>query len=229
MRNTNIILADEMGLGKTVQARTVLSCTTAWLGSAVPCTLPCAAWRIPLLECVVLSFCVHVHFGARFGMTCFECACDRAGATLRHLRACACCPRQCKPLNATIAYSNCGLQCASLVGFFSEVLHIFGPFLIVVPLSTVPNWIREFRKWIPNVNAVVYVGDTKSREVIREFEFHNKARADRGLKFEALITTYELVLKDSDTLSQIGWNYLIVDEAHRCAILSCAQICACIC
>ena len=81
------------------------------------------------------------------------------------------------------------MQCASLLGYFSEVLQIYGPFLVVVPLSTVPNWIREFRKWIPNLNAVVYVGDTKSREVIREFEFVNRRRSDREFKFEALITT----------------------------------------
>lgn len=107
------------------------------------------------------------------------------------------------------------MQCASLLGYFSEMLQIFGPFLVVVPLSTVPNWIREFRKWIPNLNAVVYVGDTKSREVIRQFEFNNRRRSDREFKFEALITTYELVLKDSDILSQIRWNFLVVDEAHR--------------
>lgn len=42
---------------------------------------------------------------------------------------------------------------------------VAGPFLIVVPLSTVPNWIREFRRWLPQCNALVYVGDSTSRRV----------------------------------------------------------------
>ncbi len=29
-----------------------------------------------------------------------------------------------------------------------------GPFLVVVPLSTVPNWVREFRRWTPQASAV---------------------------------------------------------------------------
>ncbi len=50
-------------------------------------------------------------------------------------------------------------------GYLSEMQGVRGPFLVVVPLSTVPNWIREFRRWLPQLNTVVYVGDTKSREV----------------------------------------------------------------
>ena len=46
------------------------------------------------------------------------------------------------------------VQCVSLLGYLSEVLSIRGPFLVVVPLSTVPNWIREFRRWTPNVSVV---------------------------------------------------------------------------
>lgn len=56
------------------------------------------------------------------------------------------------------------IQCVALLGYLSEVQNVAGPFLIVVPLSTVPNWIREFRRWLPQINAIVYVGDTKSRE-----------------------------------------------------------------
>eukprot|EP00884_Botryococcus_braunii_P018071 jgi/Botrbrau1/4948/Bobra.0122s0026.1 len=107
------------------------------------------------------------------------------------------------------------VQCVSMVGYLSEQLNMSGPFLVVVPLSTVPNWIKEFRKWLPQCNAVVYVGDSRSREVCRRFELFNDHGYHRECKFDVLITTYELVLKDASTLSRINWNYLMVDEAHR--------------
>lgn len=54
-------------------------------------------------------------------------------------------------------------------------------------------------------------------QVIRKFEFTNTSDNGnvRPYKFEAIITTYELVLKDAEILGQIYWNFLIVDEAHR--------------
>eukprot|EP00198_Chlamydomonas_reinhardtii_P013917 XP_001703254.1 chromodomain-helicase-DNA-binding protein [Chlamydomonas reinhardtii] len=103
------------------------------------------------------------------------------------------------------------VQCVSFIGTLSEELQIRGPFLVVVPLSTVPNWIREFRRWVPFVNAVVYVGDSRSREVLRAYECdpspHHKAA--RPYKFEVLLTTYELILKDAPILSRIKWAYLL--------------------
>lgn len=52
-------------------------------------------------------------------------------------------------------------------------------------------------------------------QVIRNFEFYTGRSSGRLYKFEALITTFELVLKDAATLGRVKWNYLMVDEAHR--------------
>lgn len=53
-------------------------------------------------------------------------------------------------------------------GYFSALQNaqqIHGPFLVVVPLSTLSNWAKEFRKWLPDMNIIVYVGTRASREV----------------------------------------------------------------
>lgn len=52
-------------------------------------------------------------------------------------------------------------------------------------------------------------------QVCQQYEFNNDKIVGRPIKFNALLTTYEVVLKDKAVLSKIKWNYLMVDEAHR--------------
>ena len=35
---------------------------------------------------------------------------------------------------------------------------VTGPFLVVAPLSTVPNWVNEFKRFAPTVPVVLYHG-----------------------------------------------------------------------
>lgn len=52
-------------------------------------------------------------------------------------------------------------------------------------------------------------------QVCQQYEFNNEKIVGRPIKFNALLTTYEVVLKDKAVLSKIKWNYMMVDEAHR--------------
>ncbi|KAM7497109.1 hypothetical protein LguiA_021523 [Lonicera macranthoides] len=107
------------------------------------------------------------------------------------------------------------VQSVSMLGFLQNAQQIHGPFLVVVPLSTLSNWAKEFRKWLPDMNVIIYVGARASREVCQQYEFYSDKKTGRSTKFDALLTTYEVLLKDKAVLSKIKWNYLMVDEAHR--------------
>jgi len=48
---------------------------------------------------------------------------------------------------------------------------------------------------------------------IRETEWCYES--SKRLKFNAILTTYEIVLKDSSLLNSLSWAVLLVDEAHR--------------
>ena len=98
-----------------------------------------------------------------------------------------------------------------------------GPFLVCVPLSTVPNWDREFRRWAPQLNCVTYCGSKDGRQLCRDLDFWFKAEkggraAEREappLKLHVLISSYEIVLADQLVLRRVGWEALVVDEGHR--------------
>jgi chromodomain-helicase-DNA-binding protein 1 len=108
------------------------------------------------------------------------------------------------------------VQTISFLSYLFNTMHIYGPFLVVVPLSTIGSWQNEFGRWAPEMNVVCYTGDTESRNIIRDYEFYLPSKGKNpNLKMNALLTTYELILKDREFLGQIKWAFLAVDEAHR--------------
>ncbi|KAF2162356.1 hypothetical protein M409DRAFT_69242 [Zasmidium cellare ATCC 36951] len=89
-----------------------------------------------------------------------------------------------------------------------------GPFIVVVPLSTMPAWADTFNHWTPDMNYVVYNGNEAARKIIREYELLVDGNTKK-VKFNVLLTTYEYILADSTFLSQLKWQFMAVDEAHR--------------
>uniref|UniRef100_A0A4W5L9E6 Chromodomain helicase DNA binding protein 7 n=1 Tax=Hucho hucho TaxID=62062 RepID=A0A4W5L9E6_9TELE len=95
---------------------------------------------------------------------------------------------------------------------------IHGPFLVIAPLSTIPNWEREFRMWT-ELNVIVYHGSQASRKTIQAYEMNYRdvqGRVIKGAyKFHAVITTFEMILTDCPELRSIPWRCVVIDEAHR--------------
>ncbi|XP_051953606.1 chromodomain-helicase-DNA-binding protein 2-like isoform X1 [Xyrauchen texanus] len=119
--------------------------------------------------------------------------------------------------NSVILADEMGLgKTIQTISFLSYLFHqhqLYGPFLLVVPLSTLTSWQREFDTWAPDMNVVVYLGDVISRKTIRDYEWIHQQT--KRIKFNALLTTYEILLKDKGVLGNINWAFLGVDEAHR--------------
>ncbi|MEE6517944.1 hypothetical protein FKM82_028565, partial [Ascaphus truei] len=106
------------------------------------------------------------------------------------------------------------------ITFLQEVYSVGlrGPFLVIAPLSTITNWEREFASWT-QMNTIVYHGSLASRQMIQQYEMYCKDSKGHlipgAYKFDALITTFEMVLSDCPELREIEWRCVIIDEAHR--------------
>ncbi|KAK1443552.1 chromodomain-helicase-DNA-binding protein 3-related protein [Babesia gibsoni] len=111
------------------------------------------------------------------------------------------------------------VQTITLIGHFLYREGLIGPYLVIVPQSTIDNWMREFESWLPQANVVCYYGNAKAREIIRTYELAKVHVPGKGERYrcDVCVTTPSIINAslDLEFLRHISWQLMVVDEAHQ--------------
>uniref|UniRef100_A0A8D2KZP1 SWI/SNF related, matrix associated, actin dependent regulator of chromatin, subfamily a, member 1 n=1 Tax=Varanus komodoensis TaxID=61221 RepID=A0A8D2KZP1_VARKO len=100
------------------------------------------------------------------------------------------------------------LQTIALLGYLKHYRNIPGPHMVLVPKSTLHNWMNEFKRWVPTLRAVCLIGDKDARAAfIRDVMMPGE--------WDVCVTSYEMVIKEKSVFKKFNWRYLVIDEAHR--------------
>jgi len=100
------------------------------------------------------------------------------------------------------------LQTISLLGYMKHYRNVPGPHMVLVPKSTLGNWMNEFKKWCPTLRAVCLIGDQETRNT-----FIRDVMMPGG--WDVCVTSYEMILRERSVFKKFQWKYMVIDEAHR--------------
>ncbi len=101
------------------------------------------------------------------------------------------------------------LQTISLIGYMKHFRSRGRPHLVIVPKSTLQNWVNEFKRFCPTVKVQCMKGLAEERN-----DFVKNILPDESV-WDVVVISYESVLAEKAALKKIDWRYLIIDEAHR--------------
>ena len=76
------------------------------------------------------------------------------------------------------------------------------PCLVVVPTSLVPNWVNEAKRFTPHLRTLVLHG------------LDRHERRSEIASAQIVITTYGVVARDMDQMTDCSWHMVVLDEAQ---------------
>ncbi|CAN9500135.1 unnamed protein product [Ophioblennius macclurei] len=112
------------------------------------------------------------------------------------------------------------IQCIAHIAMMIEK-KVTGPFLVVAPLSTLPNWMKEFQRFTPEVSVLLYHGPQPERAKVLQQICRRQGPLNTC---PVVLTSFEISMIDRKYLQRYQWKYLIVDEGHRIKNLNCRLV-----
>lgn len=94
------------------------------------------------------------------------------------------------------------IQVIAFFAYLKSLNKASEPHLVVTPTSLIFNWENEIKKFCPSLKTHIYTGTNRKDNVNN---FH---------KSDVILTTYGSVLNDVETLKDIAFNYVILDESQ---------------
>ncbi|XP_044153076.1 lymphoid-specific helicase [Bufo gargarizans] len=112
------------------------------------------------------------------------------------------------------------VQCIATIAMMIE-RGVPGPFFVCGPLSTLPNWLSEFKRFCPEIPVLLYHGTPPERQVLAK---RINKREGTLQVYPVVITSFEISMRDRHALQHRSWKYMILDEGHRIKNMNCRLI-----
>ena len=100
------------------------------------------------------------------------------------------------------------MQTISFLGYLKHFRDIPGSHLVLVPKSTLQNWVNEFHRWVPDFKVLLFQGNKDERAELAKTELFSG-------NWEVCVTSYETVMIEKAHFRKLAWQYIVIDEAHR--------------
>ncbi|GAB0094804.1 chromatin-remodeling complex ATPase chain Iswi [Sergentomyia squamirostris] len=102
------------------------------------------------------------------------------------------------------------LQTIAFIGYLKHMKKLPSQlkYLIIVPKSTIQNWLNEFRQWCPSISIVALDGEKKARKAFIKEKI-------RPGKWDVMITAYHMAYVEEAVLRKFTYHTMILDEGHK--------------
>jgi SNF2-related domain/SNF2 Helicase protein/Helicase conserved C-terminal domain len=81
----------------------------------------------------------------------------------------------------------------------------FGPTLVVCPMSVARQWVKEAERFAPGLRVHLHHGSDR---------LSDEALLVAARSVDVVVTSYDIVTRDVETLQQVAWDRLLMDEAQ---------------